>query len=97
MAVRRGGRHGSPRLVNTLRGPIVVMEALDAGVTGAGLDVFEDEPRIHPGWSCCRTRSPFPTSARPASAPASACFDMSLENVAAVLAGGDPVTLVARA
>lgn len=45
-------------IVNTARGAVIdeaaLVEALNSGkVWSAGLDVFEDEPKIHPGLLAC--------------------------------------------
>ena len=83
------------RLINTARGPIVdeaaLVAALEGGpLGGAGLDVFEDEPRIHPGLV---ERSDVVLTPHIGSATTDARRRMAhkaLRNVAAVLAGGDP-------
>jgi glyoxylate reductase len=87
-------------LVNAARGPIVdeaaLVRALKEGwISGAGLDVFEDEPRIHPGLLELRRHV--------ALAPhlASASFDtrvamsvLAVKNCLAVLDGKPPLTPV---
>jgi glyoxylate reductase len=82
-------------LINTSRGPVVDEAALaaalrDRRIWGAGLDVFEREPVVHPGL----LDSPHATLA-PHIGSAAARYrvmmtDMVLDNVAAVLTGKAP-------
>ena len=88
-------------LVNAARGPIVDEAALVKALTekwiaGAGLDVFEEEPRIHPGLLQLKE------SVVLAPHLASASFDtrlamatLAVKNCLAVLEGKAPLTPVA--
>lgn len=87
-------------LINTARGPIVdeaaLAQALAAGeIAGAALDVFEDEPRMHPDLVEMRDRlvvAPHIGSATVETRRAMA--DLAADNVLAVLGGGEALTPV---
>lgn len=87
-------------LINTARGPIVdeaaLAQALAEGlIAGAALDVFEDEPRMHPDLVEMRDRlvvAPHIGSATVETRRAMA--DLAADNVLAVLDGGEPLTPV---
>lgn len=95
LRLMRPGAH----LVNTSRGPVVaeaaLVAALDAGeIAGAGLDVFEDEPRVHPGLLGREDVVLLPHVGSATVETRTAMADLAVANVLAVLAGGEPVTPV---
>ena len=86
-------------LVNTSRGPVVdeaaLVEALRAGeIAGAGLDVFEDEPRVDPGLLERDDVVLLPHVGSATFETRAAMADLAADNVLAVLAGRPPLTPV---
>lgn len=95
LRLMRPGAH----LVNTSRGPVVdeaaLVAALEAGeIAGAGLDVFEDEPQVHPGLLGREDVVLLPHVGSATVETRTAMADLAVANVLAVLAGGEPVTPV---
>lgn len=87
-------------LVNAARGPVVDEAALvaaleDGTIAGAGIDVFENEPEVHPGLVALRERvvlTPHLGSATRETRRAMA--RLATDNVLAVLADDEPLTPV---
>jgi glyoxylate reductase len=89
----------SAYLINTARGPIVdevaLVEALEAGrLAGAGLDVFEHEPQVHPGLIPRDDVVLIPHLGSATEETRGAMALLAADNVAAILAGGSPLTPV---
>ncbi len=86
-------------LVNVSRGPVVdeaaLQEALRAGEIGAAaLDVFEDEPHVHPGLVELPNVVMTPHIASATRETRAAMARLAAENVIAVLRGDGPITPV---
>jgi glyoxylate reductase len=86
-------------LVNTTRGPVVdegaLAEALRAGVIrGAGLDVFEHEPDVHPGLLELENAVLIPHLGSATIETRTAMAVLAARNAAAVLSGEAPLTPV---
>ena len=86
-------------LVNTSRGPVVdegaLVAALESGeIAGAGLDVYEEEPRVHPGLLQRDDVVLLPHVGSATVETRSAMADLAVDNVLAVLAGREPLTPV---
>ncbi len=89
-------RH-SAFLVNTARGPIVdeaaLVVALKSGqIAGAGLDVFENEPAVHPGLLECENAVVIPHLGSATQETRAAMARLAAHNAVNVLAGVEPPT-----
>ncbi len=89
----------SAYLINTSRGPVVdepaLVAALRSGkIAGAGLDVYEQEPRMALGLADCRNAVLLPHLGSATHATRALMSRMAAENVAAVLRGHRPPNLV---
>ncbi len=86
-------------LINTSRGPVVDESALAAAlrsgvIAGAGLDVYEREPRIAPELAACENTLLLPHLGSATHATRAAMSRAAARNLTAVLRGEEPPDLV---
>ncbi|MGB6021998.1 MAG: D-glycerate dehydrogenase [Ornithinimicrobium sp.] len=86
-------------LINTARGPIVDEAALaralaDGVIAGAGLDVFENEPAVHPDLLTLDNVAMVPHLGSATIETRTAMAQLAADNAVAVLAGQPALTLV---
>ena len=86
-------------LINTSRGPVVDESALawalkERLITGAALDVYEEEPRVHPDLLGLENVMLIPHIASATTETRTAMADLAVSNVLAVLDGKPPLTPV---
>ena len=86
-------------LINTARGGVVddaaLVEALGAGrIRAAGLDVFEGEPKLHPGFLALKNAVLAPHVASSTEATRARMAMTAAKNLVAALSGGTPPNLL---
>jgi glyoxylate reductase len=86
-------------LVNTARGPVVDEAALaaalrDGQIFGAGIDVFEREPLVHPDLLACENAVIVPHLGSATVQTRLAMANLAVDNLLAALSGGRPPTLL---
>ena len=87
----------STYFINTSRGPVVDEDALawalrEGIIKGAALDVYEDEPKVHPGLLALENVVLVPHMASATAETRAAMYDLVARNVVNVLTGKPPVT-----
>jgi glyoxylate reductase len=87
----------SAYLINTSRGPVVDEDGLawalgEGIIKGAGLDVYEDEPNVHPRLLALENVVLVPHMASATAETRAAMYDLVARNVVNVLSGKPPVT-----